>query len=327
MMDHRVRRNRGLVAAVAAAAVAAVIGIATVGGRDPVEPAPIERPNQIFAEIHGWIVYSEDRNAIWAVDPSRPSDQEPRLVTDRPGEPLGWSSDGTKLLIRRLDGVRGGYGAEYDLVVLNADGSENRVVSRASPYGSISSDGTQVVYSDAESSAIYTVGTDGGTPRLRHAPAPREFPREDEGTLWPITTYFAVFSPDAAQIAFFDGMGDWGHRLRVMNTDGTGVRTLHDLEAIGHIRGLAWSPDGEHLIFSSEVAPAGIWVIAVDGSGLIRVARGTSPAWSPDGTRISYMKRRQVYIANADGTEKTLLQSIVTSSSASAEWNPLRLDH
>lgn len=42
----RVRRNRGLMAAAAAASVAVVIGVtAAVGGRDRVEPAPIEQPN------------------------------------------------------------------------------------------------------------------------------------------------------------------------------------------------------------------------------------------------------------------------------------------
>ena len=63
-----VRRNWGLVVAVAATSVAAVIGVtASTGGQDPVKPAPIEQPNQkeqpnqpdsqgIFADIHGWIV-------------------------------------------------------------------------------------------------------------------------------------------------------------------------------------------------------------------------------------------------------------------------------
>ena len=30
-----------------------------------------------------------------------------------------------------------------------------------------------------------------------------------------------AFSPDGAQIAYFDGMGDWGNDLRVMNADGS----------------------------------------------------------------------------------------------------------
>lgn len=44
----------------------------------------------------------------------------------------------------------------------------------------------------------------------------------------------------------------------------------------GHITGLAWSPDGQQLIFETDVPPdgevlgTGIWIIGVDGSDLSR---------------------------------------------------------
>lgn len=333
----RVRRNRGLLAGAAAAAVAVVLGVtAAVGGlEDRAGPAPVEQPTSnsegIFADIHGWIVYSGDRTGIWAVNPSRPADQEPRLVTNRPGEPLGWSSDGTKLLIRRPDGVRTGDNSEYDLVVLNDDGTENRVASNEFMLdGSISPDGSEVVYADPFSgdAGIFNVGAEGGTPRLLHAPEPREHPGEAKGTLWDLETYFPVFSPDGTQIAFFDGHGDWGHRLRVMNADGTDIRTVHDFDDAGHVRKLAWSPDGEHLMFSADgVAGGGISVIGVNGSGLTNVAEGNYPAWSPDGSRISYQQGRHLYIANADGTQATLFtQASLSGDGTSVAWNPLPLD-
>lgn len=285
----RVRRNRAVVVGAAVAAVTVIIGVtATVGGQDRVEPAPVEQPNRppnsegIFANIQGWIVYSGGREGIWAVNPSGPLDQEPKLVTDRTGEPLGWSSDGTKLLIGRTDGVHTGYNSEYDLVVLKDDGTEHQIATNEFLLdGSISRDGSEVVYADPFSGhpGIFIVGAEEGTPRLLRAPE----------------AYFPVFSPDDTQIAFFDGRGDCCHRLRVMNADGTDIRTVRDFGgAGGHVRKLAWTPDGEHLMFSADGVAGGgvsvveVWVIGVDGSGLTKWAEDDYPAWSPDGSRFSY---------------------------------------
>lgn len=345
----RVRRNRGLVVAVAAASVAVVIGVATsVDGQDPVEPPPSEQPNQvgqsnqpdsegIFADFQGWIVYG-GADGIWAVDPSRRTDQEPKLVIDRPGQPLGWSSDGMTLLIARsLDDEAGRDSNRRDLLVLDADGTETQVARGTHRLdGSISPDGTQVIYSDAWSgnAGIYTVGTDGGTPR----PLLAAEHHEQQGTVFDRETYFPVFSPDGTQIAYFDGHGDWGHRLRVMNADGTGSRTLDELE--GHIYGLAWSPDGERLLFSNDVAT---WVVGIDGSGPTQVVRGVNrfgvpdqggayPTWSPDGSQIAYHRSpfigegfAKLCTAQADGTQQACFTG-ARLSDPGMRWNPLPLE-
>ena len=67
----------------------------------------------------------------------------------------------------------------------------------------------------------------------------------------------------------------------------------------------AWSPDGKRIAFARRAAagaPADVWTAAADGSGAVQLTRvgdahdtcnaveGFSPAWSPDGTEIAYVR-------------------------------------
>jgi Tol biopolymer transport system component len=330
----RKRRNQRITAGVVGIVIAllslATLARAFLGAERPaIEPTPPPSPSPpgIFAHVGGWIVYGDLRlssDGIWAVNPTRPGDPESQIqLSERGGEPLGWSSDGSKLLIRRpvpdpdRDPV-----ADLDLFVLDADGTETRLTTdRDWITGSISPDGSQVVYSSL-AGPIYTVDTKGGEPRLLLSRTSRLFP--DEGRSFRTWLYNPTFSPDGSQIAFFDGMGDWGHSLRVMNADGSGVRVLIDQAEVGHVDDLVWSPDGSRLAFSAE--EGGIWMLGADGSGLTEVIPdGVNPAWSPDGSRISYQPvdpdsfvPGPLEIAAVDGTHVTEF-----GYGASGPWNPL----
>ena len=180
--------------------------------------------------------------------------------------------------------------------------------------GSISPDGSQVVYTALLDGRMYTVDTEGGVSHLLLASARM--------------LYNPTFSPDGTQIAYFDGGGDWGHSLRVMNADGSGVRILFDQapEEVGHVYNLAWSPDGSRLAFSAQ--EGGIWIVGVDGSGLTKVIPdGVNVYWSPDGSRISYQSADALSgalgaleIAAVDGTH---VQEF--GYGRSGPWNPLPL--
>jgi Tol biopolymer transport system component len=350
----RKQRNRRIGAAVLGIALALV----TVAGlirtfRTVERPAdePTLSPAGIFANVGGWIAYANDRVhqphlGIWGVDPTRLNDREARIqLSDRPGKPVAWSSDGSKLLLisRIRDQEENAGPPRQGLFVLNSDGTVTRVVTNALTVGgehlgfitggSFSPDGSQVVF--ATSRGIYTVDGDGGTPRLVLAPTHeyRDGPLSAHERTSGSDLFDPAFSPDGTQIAYVDSH-DWGATLRVMNPDGTGVRVLvgdravrpHGCFTFGRPGGVAWSPDGTRIAFGCS---GGIWVTGADGSGLtevIPIAEAGpwygSPAWSPDGSRIAFEVQLgrwgRLAIADADGTNVTFGRG-----AHAGPWNPL----
>jgi Tol biopolymer transport system component len=126
----------------------------------------------------------------------------------------------------------------------------------------------------------------------------------------------AVWSPDGSRIAFtrvwIDGNGNLVNQIAVMNADGSNRVDL----ALGSQPG--WSPDGRRLVFTAQT---GEWnrtgdmpflatrlaVMNADGSGVRWLTSGNpltdydgSPAWSPDGAHIAYVRSAAVDAANGD---------------------------
>lgn len=302
----RQERNRRLAAAVLAlglalATFAGLIQVLRTSERPADQPAPSPSGEDIFADVHGWIVYG-GRHGVWAVNPSRSGHPKGQIqLSERPGEPIAWSGDGSKLLIWR--DWREGLDQRFQgLFVLRADGTETRLVANGQVQGigqaSFTPDGSQVVYLD---SGMSVVDSNGGTPRILFQTGAVANP---------------TFSPDGTQIAYFAGMGDSGNRLRVMNADGSGDRVLIDSPEFGHIDNLVWAPDGSRLAFAGRYGQ-GIWVVGADGSGLTRVAHGTNVHWSPDGSHIAYTNRGTLKIARWDGTHVKEF-----GYARSGPWNP-----
>lgn len=278
--------------------------------------ASTPQPTHPFADIQGWIAYGDDEE-IWAIDPTHGGRRKLIWLSDEPGWPVAWSRDGSKLLIVHsyFDGGR------VTVSILNADGVEKRVVRMNGYFGSasLSPDGLKVVYSwiaDSDPDAgIYLADADGGDVRLLKARHLRWYASEKR---WFETELFAAtFSPDGSQIAYVDGMFDWGNSIRVMDADGGHVRVLVDWRRGGrqkeamdnHLDRLAWSPDGSRLAFDTD---DGIWVVGSDGAGLRMLIRhGHNPTWSPNGSRFAYATWKepessnaevQLRIADADGS-------------------------
>ena len=240
---------------------------------DPPEIEPMSELG-VFEPVAGRIVYGDDRG-IWGVDPAAPADPATRVhLTSKAGDPLGWSSDGTRLLIRR----------EEHLFVLHADGSETQVTERpiVLPFAfrgaAISPDGSRVVFATISGAGntgfIFAVDADGGTPEVL---------LERDGLEG------VSFSPDGTRIAFVSGHGDGGHRVSVMDADGSNVREIlaNDVTlAGGHDHGIAWSPAGDRIALGIEGT---IYTFTPDGSGFtaaFRLGGQNQPFWSPDGSQL-----------------------------------------
>ena len=298
----RARRRlvlNGAVATVAAAAIA----VATFAGVDAIRSAPIPAdeptPTGIFAPVAGRILYENtgvDRGygpGFWAVDPRGPFDTaEGPNVADGvastlvplkvDGEPLGWSSDGTELLLMGSAGD-GLFPMQY-LSILHADGSETRLTE--APMGisgaTLSPDGTRVVFAGQyDLSGLYVIDAQGGLP------ISLPIPQAAEGADTP------TFSPDGTKIAYLAG-NPKAPEVWVANADGTDAHEIlaHDPTVLRDIAGLEWSPAGDRIAIGAgtqERSGGSIYTFAPDGSDFREViVGGSSPHWSPDGSQIAY---------------------------------------
>jgi len=84
--------------------------------------------------------------------------------------------------------------------------------------------------------------------------------------------------------------------------------------AFEEIDGIAWSADGQQIVFDAGPAPDptqprghGLYVISADGSDLRQLTDGDThdfiPVWSPDGERIAFNRDRELWLIRPDGSE------------------------
>jgi Tol biopolymer transport system component len=255
-----------------------------------------------FAKVRGWITYTSDGN-IYAIDPATigsPSPDTVRLFDDSPGSAwaLGWSRDGSQLLIARAkmgEASAPRTPSDIDLYLLDGGGNLTPVTSDGmTTSGSIAPDGS-VVFEEDVSSA------DGApsTRIVRVVPSTGErivISTSADGVDWAPSV-----SPDGSSIALFhvasDSNGVGGAiSLDLMGFDGSGRHSIVGqgaLPAVTDVSGISWSPDGTRLTFGlyTQEHALEVYVANVDGSGLARIATDAAfPSWSPDGARISFSR-------------------------------------
>jgi Tol biopolymer transport system component len=229
-----------------------------------------------------------------------------------------WSPDGRWLAFVGTGRARQEDQRDQELWVMRADGSAHRPLTRdrvADHDPTWSRDGRRILFSrtigrgSRSSMAIYSIRRDGGAVTRVTAPGPRTFDLGPDA------------SPTDGRIAFGRARATKrGYGTYVMSPRGRPRLVL----PLGF--GPAWSPDGARLAFVSardangqtcfhECSISGeIYVAAADGSQPARLTRTeadeSSPAWSPDGTKIAFSSDRRdpdehavdLYVMNADGS-------------------------
>ncbi len=238
-----------------------------------------------------------------------------------------WSPDGTEL-------VFAGAAEGYALYLMDTDGTGtvplvDRPGDEAHP--SWSPDGGQIAFAYDDlgetnfRSSVVVVNADGsGWTEL--------------ATLRTLSVYRPTWSPDGRRIAF-TAFNANGHRLYVMNADGTGLSEIHR-EPRSVIRApMSWTPDGRRIVF---------WGSGSDGEALLSMRpdgtdirgfgepfplwRGTGGGlmldWSPDGRwivlagvpefRFRTGTMSAVYLMRSDGSEIFAIKANGTEAS----WRP-----
>ncbi|MFC2030734.1 DUF885 family protein [Chloroflexota bacterium] len=144
-----------------------------------------------------------------------------------------------------------------------------------------------------------------------------------------------AFSPDGSLLAS-GGLDDdvyvWGIPQEgtsageraiddISTTPGDAPPTTSPIQASNGVIAFSSYRDGESKIFT----------LSADGSGLARLSssrqRDTRPAWSPDGTRLAFVRRvshsdHEIYVMKADGTEVTRLTDRPHSVESEPAWSP-----
>jgi Tol biopolymer transport system component len=173
-----------------------------------------------------------------------------------------------------------------------------RVAGIRDVTGSVSPDGRYYAFTNWQTGQLGVKDLSTGENRYIVTPG-------SEGE-WP---YQARFGPDGRRIAYEWIMQD-GVELRVINADGSGVRTLY--RGGGEVHD--WSPDGKHILANVE---RGTVLISIS-DGSLEVLSDWLPSLeirlSPDGRYIAYdvlvrddSPDRDIFLLEIDGGQKTPL--------------------
>jgi Tol biopolymer transport system component len=125
------------------------------------------------------------------------------------------------------------------------------------------------------------------------------------------TEHDPAWSPDGSRLVFtgltgFDDLDDKRSNLDiyVVNADGTGLRRLTRARAADGSPAWSAGPGGGRIAFTrNQAGREDVYTMRPDGTDLERVTfrSGFDPSWSPDGSKLAFARRGQIYVVAADG--------------------------
>jgi len=325
-----------------ALALCAVGGVVTMLGRLVGGPAVEIKKTPITSEAgaHGYPAFSPDGNRIAysAHDASKDAvfhifvrpviGGNPLQVTNGEGSDIGaaWSPDGASLaFLRLLDDreqvviVPAGGGTERKVVEFDAPSSGDDEDVEVAPAVSWTADGKTLVVSatsgDQKLPAISTVPVEGGTLQPITKPA-----AESRGDVNP------VVSPDGKNIAFVRKLDNEHSDIYLCDLKGGSLRQLtFDGNSI---RGIAWNPGGQDLMYSAERGQGWkLWRVPAYGGSprdlIVAGNRATYPAVARKGNRLAYTDTpsvSEIWMAPLGSLDPEHERPLIRSTSR--EFNP-----
>ncbi len=268
---------------------------------------PVWGPELVaFSRFEPPVPYAHPVYEVWVM---RPDGSAARRLVASNLVPVAWSHDGERLLA--------GAASEFDLAPVAVDvatGTARDLVAGQRTFevmtDALSGDGRFVLVHRAARSTswdVIQISWSGGRGRViaRDAWSPDW---NWEGAASGESGEATGEAPLAAngRIAFVEsGIETGDTRIVTVSSDGTDeeVVLLHGAS------GLAWSPEGTRLAlsFSTTESMLEVRVVNADGSGEQTIARGWSPAWSPDGRMIAFASEDGIEVVSAEGGAPTLL--------------------
>ncbi len=221
------------------------------------------------------------------------------------------SADGRTLVYQGYGAVSGD---DQDLWIVRDGGAATRVPL---PQGDVefspalSPDGTRLAFirrGEDGNTQLYVSRVDGTERRELAAGVPG-----------PVSANSSPdWSPDGTRIAWSNGLPG-SMRIAIINTDGTGMRTVSAGGATGSDIDADWSPDGKQLAFVRTPSPGAsdlvVFTLATGQERLFGLPRrNRQPQWSPDGKFLVFSSTLDVengyaelYTIKPDGTALTRL--------------------
>jgi Tol biopolymer transport system component len=187
-----------------------------------------------------------------------------------------------------------------EVYVMAADGSAQRRVTQ-DPVSDIVHDWSP------DGSELAIVSDRGGMPQIYAVRADGRGVRQL--TSGSVASDEPAWSPDGRRVAFVRLREIW-----VMAADGTGQRPLTN-DPASAAGDPAWSPDGSKIAYIRARQAFPFDIVSVntmnsDGMGIRTIATLSmtrEPAWSPDGHRVALVTGANVYLMNADGSDRRQL--------------------
>jgi uncharacterized repeat protein (TIGR01451 family) len=208
-----------------------------------------------------------------------------------------WSPDGTRIAFNSDRAQTGG----SDIFVMNEDGSNQVSLTESGQipgenFGAAwSPDGTKIAFTSTRGGDwdVFVMNADGSNETDITSPN-QTLAYDDMNPDW---------APDGSKIVF-QGVRDGAWEILLANPDGTGEQNLtaEDDPPYANINWApTFSPDGSRILYMSQPNDGSnewdIWVMNADGSGKVDVLpddayEDVGPAWSPDGTQITFSGNR-----------------------------------